>query len=62
MIDEVAHRNIMAIKQYSEDTRKMVRELELKTNTITTLLNRINVMEKQIGSLLVKINTGGATA
>jgi polyhydroxyalkanoate synthesis regulator phasin len=61
-MDEITHKNVMAIKQHSEDTRKLYRELEAKTNTIDTLLTRIDMLEQQVRAMQVKVFSGGSTS
>ncbi len=55
-------KNILAIKQHSEETRKMVRELEVKLNSITSLNLKVIELENQIHNLQVKMFSGGATS
>jgi len=59
---EAIQKNILAIKQHSEDTRKLVRELELKLNSITSLNLKIIELENQVRALQVKVHSGGATS
>jgi len=54
-------RNIMAVKQYSEETREIVREFERRLNTYDTMLGKIEILEAQISALQVKLYSGGAT-
>ncbi len=59
---EAIQKNILAIKQHSEDTRILFRELEAKVNTIETLNQRLIQMEEQLSALQVKVFSGGATS
>ncbi len=59
---EVEQKNILAIKQHSENTRKLVRELEQKLNSITSLNLKVLELENQVRALQVKVHTGGATS
>jgi len=61
-MSEAIQKNIMAIKQHSEQTRLLFRELEAKMNTIETMNQRINLMEEQLRNLQVKVFSGGATS
>jgi hypothetical protein len=58
---DAAHKNILAIKQHSEETRKLFRAVEAKTNTIDMLALKIEQLEKQVQALQVKLFSGGAT-
>ncbi len=59
---EAEQKNILAIKQHSEQTRILIRELETKLNTIETMNQRINQLEMQLSNLQVKVFSGGATS
>ena len=61
MNEELVRRNVLAIKQHSEETRKMVKELETNMNTIQTINQKIILLESQLQALQVKIFSGGAT-
>lgn len=60
--EEVNTRNVLAIKAHSEQTRELLRELELKINNIINLENKITLMENQISNLQVKVFSGGSTS
>ena len=59
---EAIQKNIIAVKEHSEQTRLLFRELEVKMNTIETMNQRIIQMEQQLQSLQVKVFSGGATS
>ena len=60
-MSDANHKNIMAIKHHSEETRVMFRELEKKFGTIDTLIERLNQLENQVKNLQIKLYSGGAT-
>ena len=62
MNNDVNHRNVLAVKQHSEETRKMLRVLETKINTIDTLLTKVGNLESQLRLIQVKLYSGGATS
>ena len=62
MSNEATHKNILAVKQHSEDTRKLFRDLEARLNTVITQANRIDQLEKQVQQLQIKLYSGGATS
>ncbi len=57
MSETVNRLNILAIQQYSKETRDMFRELEAKTKIISTLIGRIDVLELQVNNLLVAVHS-----
>lgn len=61
MSHDATHKNIIAVKEHSEITRSMFRDLEVKLNTLGTLIKRIDMLETQVRSLQVKLYSGGAT-
>lgn len=65
MSDDVTHRNILAIKDYSQETRAMVREdaalIAALSQQVMDLKNQMMQMQRQIGQLQVKLYSGGAT-
>jgi hypothetical protein len=61
MSDDATHKNILAIKQHSEETRKQLRDLEKKFSNVEMLQNRINQLENQVKFLTVKVYSGGPT-
>ena len=62
MSNDATHKNILAIKQHSEETRKLVRELENRLNAINSLNLKVLELEKQIQVLQVKLFSGGSTS
>ena len=54
-------KNILAIKQHSEETRKLVRSLQQKLDAYDTLNTRVNNIEQQVKNIQVKLYTGGPT-
>ena len=60
--EEVVRKNLMAMKFYNEETRKLVRELESKLNLVDMLNAKIQALESQVRALQVKTFSGGATA
>lgn len=62
MTDSPTHKNILAVKQHSEETRAMFRSLEIKLASIDTLMGRIAALELQVNRLQVKLYSGGATS
>lgn len=62
MADEATMKNVLAIKQHSETTRGMFRDLEVKLNTFDTLLSKITALETQVRAMQVKLYSGGATS
>lgn len=61
MSEEVTRRNILAIKEYSEQTRELVREIEKRNTTIEMMVSDIETLKKQVAALQVKVYSGGAT-
>ena len=59
--DSAIFKNMMAVKAHSEETRKMVRQMESQLNSIGNLMAKIEVLEKQVQMLQVKTFNGGAT-
>lgn len=57
------HKNILAIKQYAELTRKQMRDAENEIrnlrNDVKASNNRIDQLETQIKGLLVRVFSGG---
>jgi len=51
----VNERNILAIKQHSEETRKMVRVVEEKNKQIDNLSNKIEALSKQVETLFRRL-------
>ncbi len=60
--DSATYKNIMAIKQHSEETRSMLRDVEQKFIQIENLRNEVDLLKKQIQSLLVAVHSGRTTA
>jgi uncharacterized protein involved in exopolysaccharide biosynthesis len=56
------HKNILAILHHSNETRKLIRELEKKIAQLEDKLKMIPVLESQIQALQVKVYTGGSTS
>jgi len=60
--EEVVRRNIIAMKNFNEDTRKMVREFEKQIielrNTITTQNQTIEQQRLQISGLQQRVYSG----
>lgn len=63
---EVTQRNILAMKAYGEETRKLLRESEEKVSRLEGIVltnnETIKTMQAQIGILLSKLYNGGATS
>ncbi len=56
MLNEaVINRNLLAIKQHSEETRKLLRELEEKNKIIDDIKNKVELLEKQIETLFKRL-------
>lgn len=57
------HKNILAVKQHAEATRKQLREAqdEVKNlrNDVAAANNRMNQLEAQVKQLLVRVFSGG---
>lgn len=60
-MSEALQKNILAIKQHSEQTRVLFRELEAKNAIIDTLMGRMDALTAQVQALQVKMYTGGPT-
>lgn len=56
------HKNILAVKQHSEATRSLVRELEKKLRVVDAHAARLAIVEKQLRVLQVKLYSGGASS
>ena len=65
MEDEATRKNILAIKQFTEDTRKDMRSLEEQVkalhNRVLTQDGVIANLNQQIGILNAKLLQGGST-
>jgi hypothetical protein len=65
MSEEATHKNILAIQQYSKETRSLIRGLEAElvnsNNLVGTLTERLTVLETLLRSLQVKVYSGNAT-
>ena len=65
MSEEVNKRNILAIQQYSEQTRELFREMELIMNDLKNqnenLKSQVNIVKTQIQSMQVRVYSGRAT-
>lgn len=61
-MNDANYKNVLAVKQHSEETRAMFRALDVKFNSIDTLMGRIAALESQVNKLQVKLYTGGATS
>lgn len=61
MSEEVMRRNILAIKEYSEQTREIVRGIESCYSNMEMMANDIRAIKEQIAALQVKVYSGGAT-
>ena len=66
MDNEVIHNNIVRIKDHSQETRVIVRELEKQVNESKLLIlsqnEIIELLKTQIQQLQVKLYTGGAVS
>jgi len=51
----VNERNILAIKQHSEDTRKLLREMETKLSELNNFREKITMLEQQIQTLFKRL-------
>ena len=63
---EVNRKNILAIKEYTEITRTQLREAQLKIKELENLVlaqtNRIDLFQKQVQTIQMKLYSGGATS
>ena len=63
--EQVQRRNIEAIRDYSTDTRKGLREIEVQIKELKNLVhmqnNEIGDLRKQISLLQAKLYSGGPT-
>lgn len=63
---EINRRNILAIRDHSETTRGQLREAQLKIKELENLIleqkNRLDLFQKQIQTMQMKLYSGGATA
>ena len=63
---EVVQKNILAIKEYSTETRKVVRENETEVkalrNMVITLQQQLQQQQRQLGILQAKVLGGAATS
>jgi len=60
--EDAIRKNVIAIKDHSETTRAMYRELETQYETrIGALENQIKLHTTQLQALQVKLFSGGAT-
>lgn len=63
--EEVNTKNVLAVIQYSEDTRQMVRDLEDQvkwlTNEVTTIRDTTTQLLSQVGILRGEVYGGGPT-
>ena len=66
MSDEVAHKNILALKGFVDDTRKLIREQgEMITHLVKLIKmqeNRIEDLQTQITGIRVQVMKGGPTS
>ena len=67
MCDETAIRkNLISIRDHAVTSRKMVRELELKIedyrNENMELKEKLELLQKQLQAMQVKLFSGGATS
>lgn len=62
MMSDFNHKNMLAVKQHSEATRNLVRELEKKLTAIDAQAARLALVEKQLKVLQVKLYSGGASS
>lgn len=66
MSDDIHHKNILAIKDFSERTREIVRSgqivQEAHDNRIRSLEEQVMQLKGMIQALQVKIYSGGATS
>jgi hypothetical protein len=65
MQDEATHKNILAIKAHSEQTRIELREMQEIVigyeNTLKTLVNEMNNLKTQMHNMQVRLYSGGPT-
>lgn len=63
--DSAGYKNIIAIRDYSKDTRALVREMEQKFSNLEKLVLEqkatIEGQKQQIQALQMKVYSGGAT-
>ena len=63
---EVNRRNILAIRDHAEITRTQLREAQLKIKELENLVlaqtNRIDLFQKQVQTIQMKLYSGGATS
>lgn len=64
--ESATHKNILAIRDHSQRTREIVRDLESRLvdmgNSKTELEMKVEILQSQIQNLQVKMFTGGATS
>jgi len=61
MSDEATRKNILALKQHSDGTRKLFRALEDKYKQVEMLNHKIELLDKQVQNLLVVVHSGRTT-
>ena len=60
--EETVRRNVEATIAHSNETRKMLRELENKLNLVEVLTRKCEILEEQVASMQVKLYSGGSTS
>lgn len=55
MHDRVIEKNLLAVKAHSEETRRLVREVEVKANQIEQLRTELDNLKNQIQALFGRI-------
>ena len=61
-MSDAIHKNILAIKAHSEDTRALIRDLERKVDQYSVLHGQVQALAAQVQALQVKVYSGGATS
>ena len=51
----VNERNILAIKQHSEETRKLLREQDIKLKELDNMRERVKMLEAQLQTLFKRL-------
>lgn len=55
MSDSANHKNILAIQEYSKETRKMLRDYERKNKQIDALRLELNMLKNQVQTLFKRL-------
>lgn len=65
-MSDVTDKNIKAILQHSNETRKMLRELQEKIDNVNGICGmlgaRVDQLEQQVRTLQVRLYSGGTTS